>query len=95
MRILPQIYPSYILSKIRELIMTKNIKDLNTTIIFIHNKMNFSEFNIMGAYLYLNHFDNCIFLNAEEYKNPNISKQFFSHSDLNIIIPKIKRIINS
>lgn len=95
MRRLPQIYPSSILPKIRELIVQKTCKDFINGCIYIHQKFKFSEFNIMGSYLFLYESEKCNFINSKDYKEENIIKQFWSHSDLKTIIPEIKRILNS
>jgi hypothetical protein len=94
MRRLPQIYPRDFLKKLRKYIEDTTHKDFITTALDIHKKYGFSEFNIMGSYLYLHENENMIFEIGKEYKKPPKNAQFWSHDDKEKIISEMKKILD-
>ena len=78
MRRLPQIYPSNILYKIRELIVNKTGKDFINSCIELHKKFKFSEFNIMGSYLYKFEPEKICFMDTKNFNQKIVYKQFYN-----------------
>jgi len=92
MRRLPQIYPVKILTLIRKLISEKTNKDFINGSILIYKNYQFSEFNIMGAYLYKNFKNEINFINSKEIKN--ICVQLWSYINKDQLIKSAISILN-
>lgn len=92
MRRLPQLYPSYVLKNIRELIINKTNKNFMNGCLDIYKNYNFSEFNIIGTYLYLND-KNIDFVFYDDKLHKIKCQQFWSYENKNVLISKIKQLL--
>lgn len=94
MRRLPQLYPSHVFKNIRALIENKCGKRYIEGILSIYEKCRFSEFNVIGSYIFLN----CPEVEFVEYdpnKHQIKCKQFWSHEENSTLIKKINNLLNS
>ncbi len=93
MRRLPQVYPSKCLKDIRRYIEEKTGKDFINGCIFIFEKYKFSEFNIMGSFIY--NFDPEIvnFIFSKENNKTIYAKQFWSGENPKKLISDIKNLL--
>ena len=92
MRSVPYIYPTALLSKIREHITSKTKLDFLNGCLQIYKKCGFSEFNIMGSYALKNNISGISFVFSNEILN-TFSKQFWSHTPKNELIKQIENLI--
>lgn len=94
MRRLPQIYPRNVLPKIRQLITNKTSKDFINGSIQIYKKSMFSEFNIIGSYMYLYDNKNIDFLFSKNFNNKINMKQLWSHTKKDELIREAISLLN-
>ena len=93
MRRLPQLYPARVLKPLRTYIEQKIGKDYINSCLIIYKTCNFSEFNIIGSYIYLHDSSkmNICFYDPELNKIP--VKQFWSHEKRDILIDQINKLL--
>jgi len=92
MRRLPQMYPTYVFKNIRVLIENKCGKRYIEGILDIYNKCSFSEFNVIGSYIFLN----CPEVEFTEYdpnKHQIKCKQLWSYENKTDLLNKAKTIV--
>jgi uncharacterized phage-like protein YoqJ len=86
MRRFPFLYPSSILPKVRDYIVKRYNKNFQNSCLTIYDNRtdNFSEFNLLGAYAYINDSQNYHFIMQNDYSNEIPLKQlqnyFYDHS---------------
>ena len=95
MRRLPQLYPSRFLKPLRIYIEQKIGKDYINSCLTIYKECGFSEFNIMGSYLYLHDPSemNICFYNPDLNQIP--VRQFWSHEKKDVLINEINKLLLS
>ena len=95
MRRLPQLYPARVLKPLRTYIEQKIGKDYINSCLTIYKTCGFSEFNIIGSYIYLHDSNemNICFYDPELNQIP--VKQFWSHEKRDVLIDEINKLLLS
>ena len=92
MRRIPFIVPTRILKPVRELIELKTQKEFADGCLYIYNKLQFSEFNIMGSYMYLNDNTDINFVYSKDAPKVPL-KQLWSHTNKIHMYNEIKQLL--
>lgn len=94
MRRMPIIFPVKILKQIREYISKKCNKIFIDACIHVYKNYKFSEFNIIGSYIYKYDRDSVTFMLPKDNPKRNICKQFWSYGNKKLIISEMMKILN-
>ena len=94
MRRLPQVYPADVLPKIREHIEKTIGLDIINSCLTVYKECGFSEFNIIGSYIYLYDQSKSNLYFYDPSLNEIPSKQFWSHENHSVLKAEIEKLLN-